>query len=152
MAVPFVTLALKGADPLINNYDTLYDKSKEKLQKVPFIGRRTNRNSRQDSYDQSMDDFDAPRRSQTDRQPYRSDPRYYESRETTYSYRDRDAYGRPRDASVEEISREVPPQGYGAVQRAPRARSIGRDDYYVSSGRGRRNEYRPRGSSKSAFF
>ena len=149
MATPFVTLALKGANPIIDNYDTIYEKSKQKLQKVPIIGRKNNRNSQDDYYDdQPMDNFDAPRRSQTDRQPYRPDPRYYESRETTYTYRDRDAYGRPREASVEEIARDFPPQGNPAVQRAPRARSVGRDDYYATGGRGRRSDYRPRGEPR----
>ncbi|MCJ1389599.1 hypothetical protein MMC18_002456 [Xylographa bjoerkii] len=129
MAAQFATLALNGIDPLIQNYDTIYDKSKKTVKKIPIPGKK----GQPDRYVQetvekryqSMDDseYRSPRSGNQDRQRDRgqSGPR---SAQPAYGYQD--SYDSPRDRRPRSGGRE--PQSAGA------ARS-GRRDYTPKSAR-----------------
>ncbi|KAL9121906.1 MAG: hypothetical protein Q9187_001538 [Circinaria calcarea] len=149
MAAQFASLGLNAAVPLIQNYDVILEKSREKIQKVPFPGRKDRRKS-QGQYD--MDDYDSPRRSNTERQPHRRDYRDDYGQNSSYDRRDsyaqpRDSYAQPRD-SGERISRDYHPPSRAATLPNGRARSAERDGYYTENERGGRQMYRPRGGGR----
>ena len=146
MAEPFVKLALTGASPLIQNYDTIYSKTKERIKRAG--GKRNSRD--QDYYEEdTYDSYNAPRRSQTERIGRNGGGGYYEvERDREY----RNGRGYSNDREVEEVKREFPPNN-GAVYatKTKRAQSVGTrgggfddDDYYLSDGRPSRRDYRPR--------
>lgn len=140
MAAQFASLGLNAAVPIIQNYDVILEKSKQTIQKVPFPGRKDRRKSH-GHYD--MDDYDSPRRSNSERQPHRRD--YRDDYGQNSSYDRRDSYAQPRD-SGERISRDYHPPGRSATQPQGRPRSAERDGYYTENERGGRPMYRPRGT------
>ena len=144
MAAQFAALGLNAAVPVIQNYDKILDRSKETVKKVPFPGRKNRRASSghydQEEYDQSMDNYNAPRRGSVDRSSYRPPRGYYYDQEPQYA--PRDTYSPPRE-SFEEIQRDFPPPGKSFTQPLDR----GAADGYYKSFRTTTRDYRPRGQS-----
>lgn len=114
MAAQFAQLALKGVVPVIENYDVIYEKGRDKVRKVPIRGQRASQGE-QERYYQSMGNKDH----------YRSKSRDY-SRDPAYGYKDRgsgysDGYGRSGQYVAEENPRDLPPsQGRGRATSADR--------------------------------
>ena len=129
MAAPFVSLALQGIGPAVNNYDNV----KDKVKKVPVpqkLKPRKYRDNGDRSYDQRNgdDDYDRPRRSNTEGSKYNQrdghDGGYQKYRNRSPpQYNDRP---RTRDGNSGD---------YGRDSR-PRARSAGPNNYGGSGGRG----------------
>ena len=93
MAEPFVKLALTGASPLIQNYDTIYSKTKERIKRAG-----SKRDSRDQDYyeDDAFDSYNVPRRSATERVGQNGGGGYYET-ERSRNYRDDRGFSDDRD-------------------------------------------------------
>ena len=141
----FAALGLNAAVPVIQNYDKIYDKSKDAVKKHLPGHHRDRRASSghyvQDQYDQPMDNYNGPRRGSIDRQSYKPQRGYYYDQEPQSAYRD--AYSPPRE-NVEEIQRDFPPPGRSYTQPVDRAEPGAADGYYRSY-RTTTRDYRPRG-------
>ncbi|MCJ1400271.1 hypothetical protein MMC11_003475 [Xylographa trunciseda] len=126
MAAQFATLALNGINPLIQNYDTIYDKSKKTVKKIRIPGKKGQPDRYVDEVGyESVDDYkySSPRSGNQDRQRGRdqSGPRSGKA-----AYRDQDSYSSPRDRRPRSGGRE--PQSAGAAR-------TGRRDYTPKSAR-----------------
>ena len=140
---------MNGDSPLIQNYDTIYSKTKERIKRAG-----SKRNSRDQDYyeDDTFDSYNVPRRSATERVGRNGGGGgYYETDRARDSGR---GYSNDRDYDAEEVKRDYPSNN-GAVYAAKqtRAKSVGTrggydDDYYQSDGRPSRRDYRPRCKSK----
>lgn len=112
MAETFAGLALAGVNPVIQNYDTIYDTTKRKVKEtVPILGKNNPRDGDDDDQGhQSMDDYrySSQRSGNQDRQRGRDQPAPRSSQAYYYqeSYRshrngpkvgDRDPPGNRRD-------------------------------------------------------
>ena len=84
MAEQFANLALNGVPALLNNYDTIYERSKRTVKKIPIPGRK-NKRGEQEYYEEVTDDYGPPRRSQTERQRPK---RYYDEDDDNGDSRD----------------------------------------------------------------
>ena len=87
MAEHLASLALNSVPAVVNNYDTIVDRSKRTIKKIPIPGRKNNRGE-QEYYEEVVDDYGPPRRSQTERQRPRGN--YYDNdQDDDYSYNQR---------------------------------------------------------------
>ncbi|MCJ1421014.1 hypothetical protein MMC32_007376 [Xylographa parallela] len=126
MAAQFATLALNGINPIIQNYDTIYEKSRKTVKKIRIPGKKGQPDEYIDDVGyKSMDDYkySSPRSGNQDRQRGR-DQSGSRSAQPAYGYQD--SYDNPRDRGPRSGGRE--PQSAGA------ARS-GRRDYTPKSAR-----------------
>ena len=87
MAEEFVGLALDSVPTIVNKYDTIADRSKRTIKKLPIPGRKSNRGE-QEYYQEGVDDYGPPRRSQTEKQRPR-DSYYADDQDKKYSYNQR---------------------------------------------------------------
>ena len=87
MAEQLASLALNTVPTIVNNYDTIADRSKRTIKKIPIPGRKNNRGE-QEYYEEVVDDYGPPRRSQTEKQRPR-DSYYDDDRNEKYSYNQR---------------------------------------------------------------
>ena len=154
MAEPFVKLALTGASPLIQNYDTIYSKTKERIKRAG-----SKRGSRDQDYyeDDTFDSYNVPRRSATERVRGNAGGGYYDT-DRGRDARDDRAFSNDGDNGAYQIrdhNVEGEMKNYSSnndavyAAKGGRARSVGTrggydDDYYQSDGRPSRRDYRPR--------
>ncbi|MCJ1280806.1 hypothetical protein MMC26_000123 [Xylographa opegraphella] len=131
MASEFVELALEGANPLIQNYDTIYDKSRETVRKIRIPGKKgqpdkyVNKDGNKPIEEYKYEDykFTSSRSSNRDRRKDRDEPG---SRSAQQAYGYQDSYSNPRDRRPRSGGRE--PQSAGAAPS-------GRRDYTPRSAR-----------------
>ncbi|MCJ1288607.1 hypothetical protein MMC34_000135 [Xylographa carneopallida] len=131
MAAQFATLALNGINPLIQNYDTIYDKSKKTVRKIRIPGKKGQPDEYVDEVGyKSMDDYkySSPRTGNQDRRKGRdqSGPR---SAQPAYGYQD--SYDNRRDRRPRSGGRE--PQSAGATRSGRRDKTPRGAQRYESS-------------------
>ena len=88
MAEQFVSLALQGAAPVINNYESVYEKTKEKVK--PVLSRKSRRDD-----DQDYDDYYT-------KQTRRETQRYQPSADKGRNYYDDKKYTRARSVGGDD--------------------------------------------------
>jgi hypothetical protein len=116
MAQSFVQIALQTAPPLIQKSDVIYKNVKEKV-KNTIQGRRKSRTRNDQEYQSDVEYNNSSRSRNMDRSRGRDQGPY--TAPLPYS----DPYYRPRQGSVEDISRAFPPPGiaYGTQNPDPRS-------------------------------
>ncbi|KAI9793004.1 MAG: hypothetical protein M1835_007541 [Candelina submexicana] len=143
MAAQFAQLALKGAEPLIQNYDVIYEKGRDTVKKIPVPGRNASRREKDRYYQATgFEDYNQSRS-----RDYSRDRDQWDGYRNSQGNRYSEEYGRSRYNEVEEIPRDFPPpQGNG------RAKSVDRHGSQKGgerSGRQPRQRYRRDSSSSS---
>ena len=153
MAAPFISLALQGVTPAVNNYDNVKEKVKNNVPKrLKSKGRRNQQDQSYNNQD-SYDNYNTPSRRNTDQQPAQRESRGDQGYDGELTRRDRspppyDGRRRAYNDDRRERRYRSPPDSYRRSER-PRARSVGQDNYYGRvGGRGLWRDGPPRGRKR----
>lgn len=138
MAQQFATLALHGLPPLVQNYDTILENAKDRVQKLSIPGRKKSRNRNGDGYQSDYEYRYSSRKGVMDR-PRGRDRGGPRTAPLPYQ----DSYSQPRSSSVEDIPRVFPPPGSAYSPRDGVPKSAAQDPYSPRAGRRNRHDYRP---------
>lgn len=134
----FAALALNGIPPLIQNYDTIVESARQRVQGLSIPGRRKSRNRKDDGYQSDYEYKYTSRPGNMDRSRGRD-----RGGPQTAPLASQDVYLRRRPSSIESIPRAFPPPGSEYNPRNTDPRSAGRNPYSPGAGRGSRRDYHP---------